>query len=69
MNTLIILNSPYDGQYDDLLYYFAYQYEVVQQAMVERDTTAVAAARKRLADDGERDLDLPQCRKKHPKTN
>lgn len=56
--------SSYKGQYDDLLYFFAYQYEVVQQAMIERD--ASAAAHKRSADDGE-DSDLQHRRKKHPK--
>ena len=28
---------PYDGEYDNLLYYFAYQYDVVQGAISERD--------------------------------
>ena len=56
-------NSSYDGQYDDLLYYFAYQYEVVRQAMIERDA---AAAQKRLADDDgdDQDPDIHRQRKK-----
>jgi len=28
---------PYDGEYDNLLYYFAYQYDVVQGVISERD--------------------------------
>ena len=61
---VINFNSSYDGQYDDLLYYFAYQYEVVQQAMIERDT---AAALKRSADDDKSDPDVPQHKRKHRK--
>ena len=59
-------NSSYDGQYDDLLYYFAYQYEVVRQAMIERDT--MAAQKRSASDDSDRqDSDQLQHKSKHPK--
>ena len=64
MAIVIIFDSSYGGQYDDLLYYFAYQYEVVQQAMIERDT---AAALKRSADDDKSDPDISQRKRKHLK--
>ena len=57
------INSSYDGQYDDLLYYFAYQYEIVRQAMIKRDA---AAALKRSADD---DTDVLQRKRKQLKIN
>ena len=31
--------SPYDGRYDDLLYFFAYQHGVVEQARRDRTKT------------------------------
>ena len=58
---MLLTCSSYDGQYDDLLYYFAYQYEVVQQAMIKRDA---AAALKRSGDD---DPDVSQRKRKQLK--
>ena len=60
---LYYFNSSYDGQYDDLLYYFAYQYDLVQQAMTER------AALKRSTEDDKTDLDVSQQKRKRLKIN
>ncbi|XP_065897238.1 tRNA-uridine aminocarboxypropyltransferase 1-like [Dysidea avara] len=56
--------QAYDGEYDNLLYYFAYQYNVVQGAISQREENM---QRKRPAVEDTTE-DKPSQARKHPKT-